>query len=597
MQIRENLDLLQRRARILVGGALVLLVVLGGSLVRLQIAESPRWRKLAENNRLRKVPVPSTRGRIFDRAGRLLADTVPSWRLLVFPDEVRDRDGMLAFLHGIGLGRVHELRERLGTRRVGTLAPLVLTDNMTWQQVARIRSRQLDFPGVSVVEGFRRSYPHGSKTAHAIGHLRYVTDEDLEDDSDLSPNQLVGATGVEALAEEVLASSDGQRWVVASAAGRQLGVVREEPGTPGTDLAVTLDLTLQTAAFEALGDRSGAVVALDPRTGAVRALVSTPSFDPNIFSSPLSGEVWSALVNDPSRPLQDRAIQGTYPPGSTVKPFLLLGGLAEGAISTDWSVYCTGGLRLYNTRFRCWNRGGHGRVGLERSLVVSCDVYYYLLGQRLGIDAMASWFGRFGLGRRSGIGLPNENSGLVGTPEWKMRVRGQRWYAGESVSVSIGQGPVTTTVLQMARAYAALANGGRLVTPHLIQDPARTAAEDLALDAEALDRVVRSLWGVTHDSEGTARSLAGLPVAGKTGTAQVVSLDQVEEGEELEDRFQHHAWFVGWGPVAAPEIVVAVLVEHGGGGGAVAAPTARRVFEAAFGGDGSSEGSGRGTPD
>jgi penicillin-binding protein 2 len=580
-RIRENLDRLQTRSQALLVASLVLLTLLGGSLIQFQILERDRWTRLAVNNRLRKLPVPSTRGRIFDRSGAVLADNVPSWRLLLFPDEVDTLDRTLLFLHRLGVGSVPDLRERERSRRLGTMAPLALAEDLTWDQVAQIRSRQIDFPELAVVEGFRRIYPHDATLAHVLGHLRYASQDDLDAHPEWSPDRLVGAIGIEALAEDRVAARDGERWVVASAAGKQLGVVKEVPGSPGADLGITIDLRLQRAAAAALGDQAGAVVVMDPETGAVRALYSSPSFDPNIFSAPLSRASWEALSSDPGRPLQNRSLQGTYPPGSTIKPVLVLAGLAEGVIDPGWSVYCTGGSTLYNTRFRCWNRGGHGRVGLERSLTVSCDVYYYQLGQKLGIDTMAAWFSRFGLGRRTGTGLLNESPGLVGTPEWKMRVRGQRWYAGESVSVSIGQGPVNTTVLQMARVYAALANGGRLVRPHLIPEVGVPDAEELGLDPEALERVVRGLTQVARPPEGTARSLAGLPVAGKTGTAQVVRLSD-DEDDELSERFRHHAWFVGWGPLDEPRFVVAVLVEHGGGGGSVAAPVARKVFQAAL---------------
>jgi penicillin-binding protein 2 len=292
VRIRENLDRLQNRALVLLWAVVFVLVLLGGSLIQFQILDGERWARLAVNNRLRKFPVPTTRGRIFDRSGVVLADSVPSWRLLLFPDEVDDLDTTLLFLHRMGVGSVIELRERHRSRRLGTMAPLVLAENLEWEQVARIRSRQIDFPELAVVEGFRRVYPHGPALAHVLGHLRYVSQEDLETHPEWSSDRLVGAIGVEALAEERVAARDGERWVVASAAGKQLGVVNEIPGTPGTDLAVTLDLKLQRAAVTALGDRAGAIVVLDPTNGAVRALYSSPSFDPNIFSAPLSPEVW-----------------------------------------------------------------------------------------------------------------------------------------------------------------------------------------------------------------------------------------------------------------------------------------------------------------
>ena len=364
-----------------------------------------------------------------------------------------------------------------------------------------------------------------------------------------------------------------------SAVGRQLGVVREIPETAGRDLGVTLDLGLQESAAEALGEHAGAVVAIDPRNGAVRALYSSPSFDPDLFAGRLSQRAWSALQEDPLHPLQNRAIQGVYPPGSTIKPFLALAGLTEGLVTPETTVRCTGSVVLYGHRFRCWQRGGHGIVNLETSLEESCDTYYYLLGQQLGIEGMAGWLSRFGFGTRTGIGLASEAGGLIGTPEWSRRVRGTPWYPGESVSVSIGQGPVLATVLQLARTFAFLANGGHPITPHLVPRPEDPRTESW-IDPAHLAVVINGLEEVVHGARGTARSLGRLPVAGKTGTAQVIRLQEGVDSDELERKFRHHAWFVGWTPLDQPELVVAVIVEHGGGGGSVAAPAAGVVFRA-----------------
>jgi len=436
-----------------------------------------------------------------------------------------------------------------------------------------------------VVAGFRRHYPFGPATAHAVGHLRLVTEEEYDENPELDPSSRVGATGIEALSEDFLIGQPGERWVVVSAVGRQLGVVREIPSASGKDLAVTLDAELQQVAAKALGERGGAVAAIDPNNGAVRVMYSAPSFDPGLFSGALSPEEWRELADDPRHPLQDRCLQGTYPPGSTIKPFLALAALTEGLVTPDWTVNCTGRIVLHGHPFRCWRRNGHGTVSLSRSIEASCDVYYYQLGQRLGIDGIARWLGAFGLGHRTGVGLPSEASGLIGTPEWSRRVRGTPWYPGEAVSVSIGQGPVLATTIQLARAFAALANGGRLVTPHVVVDPESPRPFDLDLDPHHLAEITRGLELVVHGDRGTARSLARLPVAGKTGTAQVVRLVEGVDSKDLAPHLQHHAWFVGWAPVEDPQLVVALVVEHGGGGGSIAAPTASAIFSAALGGD------------
>ncbi len=582
MELREDLGPLRRRGAALTLLVLTALGLIHARLAMLQLVQGGRYRAMAEDNRVRQVPVEAPRGRIYDRRGALLADNVPTWRLLLFPDEVRDVDATLLFLAQARIADLATLRERMQLPRWGQMAPVVMGEDLTWSQVARIRAHQADHPELSVLAGSRRHYPNGALTAHAIGYLRLPTLAELAGDPLLRPAVLVGATGVEAQGETLLAGVDGDRWVVSSAVGQQLGVVRETPSRAGSDLTLTLDLELQAAAARALGEEAGAVVVLDPRTGAVRALYSAPSFDANRFVGRLSTEDWAVLRDDPGKPLQNRCTQGTYPPGSTIKPFLALAASSDGAVPDGWGVRCAGEVVLHGHPFRCWQRAGHGWVGLERSLEVSCDVYYYQLGQRLGIDGIAAWLDRFGFGHETGIGIGSESAGLVGTPEWSRRVRGQPWYPGTTVSVSIGQGPVVSTALQLARAYAALANGGFLVTPHLVAGSVPEPPANLGLDRNRLAEVVAGLRDAIHGPEGTARVLAPLPVAGKTGTAQVIRLQDGVRVEQMEHHLRHHAWFVGWAPLDRPQWVVAVLVEHGGGGGGVAAPAAGWIFRTAL---------------
>ena len=582
MEIREDLTPVRRRAVILLAAVFLIFGALHLRMAQLQLVQGLHWRRMAENNRLRRLPLSAIRGRIYDRRGEVLADNVPTWNLLLFPDEARHLDRTLLFVSSLGVEDAATLHRRLDERGIDRLAPLVVGENLDWRQVARVRAHQSDYPELSVVAGFRRHYPLGRDTAHVVGHLRLASREELDADPDLDPTSRVGATGIEALAEPFLAGRPGQRWVVVSAVGRQLGVVREESSAAGRDLGVTLDARLQRVAAAALGDRHGAVVALDPDSGAVRVMYSSPSFDPELFSGSLSQRDWQAVAEDPDHPLQNRCLQGTYPPGSTIKPFLAVAALSTGVVTPDWTVRCSGGITLYGHRFRCWQRWGHGVVDLTRSIEGSCDVYYYQIGQKLGIEGMAAWLGDFGFGRRTGIGLPAEADGLVGTPEWSRRVRGSPWYPGEAVSVSIGQGPVLVTALQLARGYAALANGGHLVTPHIVVDPERARTVDLELDPAVLAEVVHGLDLVVHGEHGTARSLARLPIAGKTGTAQVIRLQEGVDSNDLAPNLQHHAWFVGWAPVEDPKVVVALVVEHGGGGGSIAAPVAGTVFSAAL---------------
>jgi penicillin-binding protein 2 len=582
MQIREDLAPLKRRSVVILGAAFLALGVLLLRLVELQLLEAGMWRQRAENNRLRRIPLTAQRGVIYDRRGEILADNLPTWDLLLFPDEARDLDRTVLFLARSGVVDVRELRHRLEVRRVGRLAPLVAAEDLSWEQVARVRSHQSDHPELAVISGFRRFYPQGGIAAHAVGHLRLVSQREVTADPTLDANTLIGATGIETLRNEFLSGQDGERFVVVSAVGRQLGIVQERPAIAGRDLGVTLDLALQRVAARALGDNAGSVVALEPSTGAVRVLYSSPSFDPNIFVGRLSRLEWKLLAEDPGHPLEDRSIRGIYPPGSTIKPFLALAALSEDLVSPSWRITCQGSVVLHGHRFRCWRRGGHGRVALVRSIEVSCDSYYYLLGQRLGIEGIAEWLGRFRFGSQTGIGLATEASGLIGTPEWSRRVRGTPWYPGEVVSMSIGQGPLLVTPLQLARGFAVLANGGRMVTPYLVELSETPQPRERIVDPDDLALVTEGLERVVHGTEGTARSLSRLPAAGKTGTAQVARLQEGIASEDLPPELQHHAWFVGWVPLAKPQLVVAVIVEHGGGGGGVAAPVARAVFEAAL---------------
>jgi penicillin-binding protein 2 len=579
MELREDLRLFRRRTVVLFVFVFAALGLLHLRLADLQVVDGVEWRNLAENNRLRRLPLPGPRGWIYDRRGKVLAENIPTWEVLLFPNEADEVDAAGVFLARIGVSDISTFHQRLAERRIGRMAPLVVGESLSWDQVAAVRSHQSDYPELAVVSRFRRHYPYGELTAHVVGHLRPVSKSEVDADPRLEPDAMIGATGIEAAENDFIAGTSGERWVMASAVGRQLGVVSESEQTPGNDLGLTLDIELQRAAAEAFGDRAGAVVALDPRSGAVRVLYSAPSFPPGVFGGRLSRADWKGLLENPAHPLQNRCLQGMYPPGSTIKPFLALAGLEEGLIDPRETVFCNGSVVLYRHRFRCWRRGGHGFVNLERALTESCDVYFYLLGQRLGIQEMASWLYRFGFGERTGLDPAFEAKGLIGTPEWSQQVRGTPWYPGEAVSVSIGQGPVLTTVVQLARAYAMLANGGRPVRPYLVSPPRAPRPEPI-VDPEHLALVDAALVGVVHGPRGTARRLSAIPMAGKTGTAQVVRLQEGVDSKDLAPQLRHHAWFAAWAPLDRPELVVAVIVEHGGDGGSTAGPIAGKVVEA-----------------
>jgi penicillin-binding protein 2 len=577
MRIRDDLRPLKQRTAVLVAAIGVAIAVLEARLFQLQVVDGHHWQARAENNRLRQIPEVPLRGRIFDRTGTLLADNRPTFELLLFPGETADLPRTIRFVAATGVASEELLAERLAEQPSLPDAPVRLADDLTWRQVAHIRAHRLEHPELTVVSSFRRSYPHGSLCAHAVGYLRRPRSDEAT--SGGGPH-LVGAVGVEDRYDARLAGTTGQRRIAVDATGRQLGLLELVPSVPGKDLTITLDLRLQRVAAEALGEEAGAVVGIEPGTGAVRVLYAAPSFDPNLFAGQLSSSAWAEIRDDPQHPLQNRCLQGLYPPGSTIKPFLLLAALQENVISPRWSVVCNGRLTLFGHTFHCWRRSGHGRVTPRESLEVSCDVFYYRLGQRLGIDRIAEWMRRFGFGSRSGLGLKFEAEGLVGTPEWSQRVRQQPWYAGSTVIMSIGQGPFLVTPLQVAQAFATLVNEGRRVTPKLLETTAE-AAEQLSFDADALNTVRAGLEQVVHGRHGTAPALRAVNGAGKTGTAQVVRLRDDVEMEELDKSLQHHAWFVGFAPRDDPRLVVAALVEHGGSGGSVAAPIAAEVLAAA----------------
>jgi len=420
--------------------------------------------------------------------------------------------------------------------------------------------------------------------AHLVGQLGEVSPEQLEESPNLRPGQLVGRSGLERAYQDVLGGTPGNLVVVVDALGKQVSALDEEPPVAGRPLGVTIDLALQREAVESMAGQVGAVVALDPRDGAVRVLLSQPAFDPDLFAGHLEPARWQELTSDPLNPLHNRALQALYPPGSTIKPLFAAGALGDGVRTPFDTVYCTGAVTIYGHPYRCWLAGGHARMALEQAIEESCDTYFYYMARDAGIDRLASWARTFGLGTPTGIELGGENSGLVPDDAWSRKARGQPWYGGETISVGIGQGPILVTPIQLAVAYAALVNGGNLVQPHLV--PGKGGAlRPTGLPAEALAHVRRGMEMVVAGDRGTARRLGNLPVrlAGKTGTSQVMRKKEGVKWYELPWEQRHHALFVGYAPPDKPELLVCVVVEHGGDAASVAAPIAARILQRAFG--------------
>lgn len=572
------------RLRWLCGVLGVALAVVIGAYWYHQIIRAEHYERLAENNRLRVLRLDAPRGLIYDRTGRILVENRPTFRLMIDRSASSDLGASLAFAAGI-LGREErKLRAALERHRgVAREVPVLLAEDLELTQVARFEVSEPEHPEFEISTSRRRLYRHSFQTAHVVGYLGEPTPAEHDRDDSLAAGDLVGRSGVELLRDRRLRGNHGERIVVVDSRGRLMGEdVQRADAEPGESVTLTIDLRLQQLAESLLADKAGAIVALDPRDGAVRAMVSSPSFDPNRFADRLSQEDWDRIVDAPGKPLQNRAIQNTYPPGSVFKIVMAVAGLAEGLLDPEERVYCSGATRLYDRRWRCWQRRGHGFVDLRGALQHSCDTYFYRQGVKIGIEVIAAYARRLGLGGRTGVELPGESEGLVPDPEWSRDRRGYPWYPGETVSVAIGQGPLLTSPLQVAVMTAAVANGGFRVRPYLVAGGGEPP-EPLGLDAEVISFVAEALANVVANGTGRSARTPVVAVAGKTGTAQVVAQETWIRSEDLPPDQADHAWFTSYAPVDAPELVVVVFVENGGRGSEAAAPLARELLEDHFG--------------
>jgi penicillin-binding protein 2 len=587
-RVGEHKEALVARVRVLSRAVGAAVAALAGAFWFVQVVEGSHYRDLAENNRLRKIAIEAPRGTIYDRRGRVLVENLPSYNLTLDRGRAADLPASLDFAARV-LGRPALELERILVRYadVALFQPVLLAEGLGLPEVARFRVAALEHPEFEIDVTHRRVYRMGSHAAHLLGYLGEVRAEEVaQPASGYRSGDLVGRRGVERTYDRRLRGADGERVVVVDSRGRPVREFGREVGRPGAGLRLTLDAALQQEAERALEGKVGAVVALDPRNGEIRALVSAPAYDPNLFARRLAVEDWQRLVGDPLHPLQDRALQSAYSPGSVFKIVLATAGLAEGVVTPRDGVFCNGGASFYGRRFHCWRAGGHGWVDLERALEQSCDVYFYTLGQKLGIERIAAYARRFELGQPTGIDLEGERVGLVPDAQWSERVRHHPWYPGETISVAIGQGALLTTPLQIATMVAAVANGGRLVTPHLVPEAAVRPPRSLGLAPGILEPIRRGLWRVVN-GQGTAGAarLAAVEVAGKTGTVQVVAHEAYQDSSQLPWEKRNHAWFVSYAPAATPELVVVVFLEHGGQGSRAAAPVAKILYESYFGSD------------
>lgn len=591
------------RVRSVIGFTLILLAlsVLLLRFIWLQVVQHDQFTTRSDENRVKLRPIAPNRGLILDRNGVILAENLPAYRLEVTPERVDDMQGTLD-----ELGKLLDISdddiaqfERLRRHRPFQGIPLRLRLSET--ETARFAVNQHRFPGVEVVPYLTRHYPHGEIFAHVVGYVSRLNEDDLRtlDSSNYSATTHAGRVGIERFYEDLLHGRVGHEQVETNAQGRLLREVSREPPAPGQDLYLTIDLRMQRAAVNAMGDFNGAAVAIDPRSGEVLALVSRPAFDPNKFVGGISQDDYQRLVNSPDQPLFNRAIQGRYEPGSTIKPFIALAGLHNGVLNPNDRIVSRGYYQLpgQEHRYRDWKREGHGEVGLRLALAESVNVFFYDQAVKLGIDRIHDFLQPFGFGSQTGIDLPGEGSGILPSRQWKRATLGEAWFPGETVITGIGQGFISITPLQLASANATLAARGVRRQVHLLGsslDPVnghRTEVEPTITGAPVMtqradwERVIDAMESVVHDRRGTA-PMSGLNkdlrVAGKTGTAQVFGLGQSDEykDRELPEHLRHHALFIAFAPADDPRIAVAVVAEHGGGGGRVAAPIARDIIQA-----------------
>lgn len=592
-QVNELADI-QNRLIFVKIGFLMLLVLLGLRLWQLQIRDGLYYQELSHDNRTRSIVLEPARGLLYDRNGELLANNIPSFQLYISLEDVQDREALIDRLpQYVDIDR-KEISYKLSKKsRRGRVK---IKAGITLKEAALIESHRLELPGVVIQPEYQRHYPLETYASHVLGYVGEISESQLKDPefSNLQPGRIIGQYGVERTFDEYLLGETGEEVIEVDALGypkRSLSVQRP---LAGDDLYLTLDIRLQRLAEDLLGEEAGAIVALDPWNGDVLALASKPGFNPNNVSGGISAKDWQRFLQDTRHPLTNRAIQGQYPPGSVFKIIMAAALLETQTLSAQESIPCHGTFPFGKRAFRDWKAGGHGQVDLTKAIAESCDVYFYKAGNQLGIEPIATYAHQFGLGEKTGIALPSERSGLVPSSAWKRKVKGEPWYPGETISISIGQGFLTVTPIQMAKVAAIVATNGRVVQPRLfkasrlrrtgnLKEEPESPFQQLAIPPKTFFHIKEGLAAVV--TKGTAQRAKSdmVSIAGKTGTAQVVAMKpdgDKDKNKELPKEYRDHAWFVAFAPVEHPRIAVAVLVEHMGHGGSAAAPLAKALIEA-----------------
>jgi penicillin-binding protein 2 len=590
LQQETNRQLIQLRLNLFRLPILFIFLILAARLWQLQIIQGSEYALKAERNRIRTIQLLAPRGTISDRNHISMVDNRPSFDVLLYREWMKDQTATIRFLtETLGI-KLEDIEARFRRNKgMGLYHPIVIKEDANIEEISIIEAHRRDYPEVQLGPEPRRLYHYEKLAAHLLGYLGEVSEEELAANKfpSAKSGSMVGRSGIERTYNQFLAGKDGERQVLVDSRGREKDLLQEIEPIIGDEVQLTLDLNLQSIAEKALENKVGAIVAMDPRNGEILVMASAPSFNPNAFSTRISDKDWNELKNHPDFPMQNRAIQNSYSPGSIFKLIMADAGLEEGLLADNPAVNCQSAAVYYGRTFHCHDKKGHGPLHLEQAIAKSCNIFFYELGRRLGIDRIAQHAHALGLGERSGIDLPEERSGVMPSSEWKMRARRTKWYAGETISVSIGQGAVSVTPLQMIRAVSAIAMGGGLTTPHLLLRTENSAGKEIrwpmrkiSIGEDNARRIREGMWeSVNNWGTGHNAAVPGQNICGKTGTVQVVSK---ENKKQMLGDSEDHSWFAGFGNKDNPEIAIVVFVEHGGTGGVAAAPIAQQIFSAYF---------------
>lgn len=556
---------------------------------KLQVIDSDKYATLAERNRVREIPIIAPRGRMLDRDGRVLVDNRPSFSVLLIRDDMSQVDRHLAAISdGLGIP-LDDLKTQIeNAKDLPKFQPIIIKPEASPADIAYIESHRTDIPVLEMISVSRRRYLPDGFLSHAVGYVGEVSEHEIEaSNGKLRPGDFAGKTGLERQYNDILMGTDGKRRVVVNSVGKEMKDMRlsEQGAIPGKQIQLSIDYDLQLVAEQSLGARPGAVVALDPHNGEVLAMVSHPAVDPNDFAVRISADEWRKLNEDPEKPLLNRAIQAQLAPGSVFKIVMATAMYETKAVPESFTVFCPGYGTFYGRQFKCWvyGKSSHGIVDIHKAVNQSCDIFFYNLGVRLGIDRISYFASKFGLGRKTGIDLPSEEPGLMPSEDWVQRVFHRKWYPGETVSVAIGQGAITTTPLQLARMIGGIASGGVFMQPHMLKDASNVGEDKFPLSDTTVEKITDDMYGVINKGgTGAALKLQDIEFSGKSGTAQVIGYN-TRDRVGKQKRFLDNAWFVGYAPRRDPEIVVSVLVqETGKHGGEAAGPVVRDIIKAYY---------------